>query len=63
MQGNEPTRVQHKRVLNCAGPWRIDDGWFEEAIARDEYDVLLEDGVLCRIYRRGEQWYLQGAYD
>jgi hypothetical protein len=30
---------------------------------RDEYDVLLEDGMLCRIYRQGEHWYLRGAYD
>lgn len=95
LRGNAPARVDERRVVNCAGPWRVDDGWFasplceqgEEAnsltgapvqaparppsakpmgpphVARDEYDVQLEDGMLCRIYRQGQQWYLRGAYD
>lgn len=50
-------------VMECAGPWRIDVGWFEDPVARDEYDVLLEDGELYRIYRQGSRWYLRGAYD
>lgn len=63
MQGNRPAHVETKKVLNCAGPWRVDDGWFDTPVARDEYDVLLDDGMLCRIYRQGEHWYLRGAYD
>ncbi len=63
MRGNEPREVGARRVLDCAGPWRVDDGWFEQPILRDEYDVLLDDGMLCRIYRQGERWYLRGAYD
>lgn len=58
--GNPP-----QAVLECAGPWRIELG--EEgapnAITRDEYDVLLQDGELYRIYRQGTRWYLRGAYD
>ena len=50
-------------VLQCAGPWRIDEAWFERRIARDEYDVLLEDGSLYRIFRQGAHWYVRGAYD
>jgi protein ImuB len=63
MRGNRPRSVDARTVLDCAGPWRVDDGWFEEPLLRDEYDVLLEDGMLCRIYRQGERWYLRGAYD
>jgi nucleotidyltransferase/DNA polymerase involved in DNA repair len=63
MRGNAPVSVRDKRVLNCAGPWRVDDGWFDSPTVRDEYDVLLEDGMLCRIYRQGKHWYLRGAYD
>ena len=63
IRGNRPLRVGERDVVDCAGPWRIDDGWFEQPILRDEYDVLLEDGMLCRIYRQGEHWYLRGAYD
>ena len=63
LRGNAPGSVLDKRVVDCAGPWRVDDGWFETPTARDEYDVLLEDGMLWRIYRQGEHWYLRGAYD
>jgi len=50
-------------VIRCAGPWRIDESWFERRIVRDEYDVLLEDGSLYRIFRQGGRWYIRGAYD
>lgn len=50
-------------VLDFAGPWRIDETWFQNAVVRDEYDVLLEDGTLCRIFRQDTRWYLRGAYD
>jgi hypothetical protein len=63
LRGNAPVSVLDKRVVDCAGPWRVDDGWFDTPTIRDEYDVLLEDGMLCRIYRQGKHWYLRGAYD
>jgi protein ImuB len=50
-------------VVECAGPWRIEGGWFDSPVDRDEYDVLLEDGELYRIYRQKTRWYLRGAYD
>lgn len=50
-------------VLECAGPWRIEEGWFGAAVVRDEYDVLLEDGEMYRIYRQGARWYVRGVYD
>jgi protein ImuB len=63
MRGNKPVHVNARKVVNCAGPWRVDDGWFEAPVVRDEYDVLLDDGMLCRIYRQGQHWYLRGNYD
>ena len=70
MRGNQPSTVDARKVLDCAGPWRVDDGWFalrqtadDAHVVRDEYDVLLDDGMLCRIYRQGQHWYLRGAYD
>ncbi len=64
LRGNTPASVDARPVVNCAGPWRVDDGWFEDAhIARDEYDVLLDGGLLWRVFRQGEKWYLRGAYD
>jgi protein ImuB len=56
-------------VLDVAGPWRIDEGWWSPAtgegtpLARDEYDVLLEDGALVRIARNADAWSLLGTYD
>ena len=52
-----------RAVMECAGPWRIEEGWFGSGVTRDEYDVVLEDGDICRIYRQGTRWYLRGAYD
>jgi len=63
LRGNTLASVDARAVVNCAGPWRVDDGWFDKEVMRDEYDVLLDDGMLCRIYREDEQWYLRGAYD
>ncbi len=64
LRGNAPVSVDARPVVKCAGPWRVDDGWFESAhVARDEYDVLLDGGMLWRVYRQGEKWYLRGAYD
>jgi hypothetical protein len=64
LRGNTPASVDARPVVNCAGPWRVDDGWFEsEHVARDEYDVLLDGGMLWRVYREGEKWYVRGAYD
>ena len=52
-----------RAVLECAGPWRIQDNWFDKPLVRDEYDVLLEGGALYRIYRQGECWFMRGVYD
>jgi len=56
-------------VLDVAGPWRVDEGWWRPAtgggapLARDEYDVLLEDGALIRIAREKGRWSIRGVYD
>ena len=63
VQGGEPAVVDSRAVVSCAGPWRIDEGWFQTPVVRDEYDVVLDDGSICRIYRQGNHWYLRGAYD
>ena len=56
-------------VLEVAGPWRVDEGWWTHVtgegapLVRDEYDVLLEDGALVRIAREGSTWSMRGIYD
>jgi len=63
LRRGEPAAIGHRVVQRCAGPWRIEEGWFASAVVRDEYDVQLEDGEICRIYRQGDHWYLRGSYD
>jgi protein ImuB len=56
-------------VLDAAGPWRVEEGWWAgttgsgEQLARDEYDVLLDDGSLIRIAHERSSWSIRGIYD
>ncbi|HEX3549742.1 MAG TPA: DNA polymerase Y family protein [Candidatus Elarobacter sp.] len=56
-------------VVELAGPWRVEEAWWAPStgegvpLARDEYDVCLEDGSLLRIAREGTAWSVRGAYD
>ncbi len=69
-RGGRPTHVGSRVVLEIAGPWRVDEAWWAEAldtgglpIANDAYDVLLDDGALCRIVSERGGWFLCGTYD
>ncbi len=69
--GRRPARVildgrSPVRVVTCAGPWRVTGEWWDaHPWARDEWDVALADGLVCRLARDRIQghWYLDGVYD
>jgi len=70
VRGGRPASVGSRAVLEVAGPWRVDEAWWAEAldtgglpIASDAYDVLLDDGALCRIVSERGRWFLCGTYD
>lgn len=64
VRGGEPAVVDRQAVLECVGPWRIDErAHVPSPVTRDEYDVVLEDGTFARIYRQGTHWYLRGVYE
>jgi protein ImuB len=70
LEGGRPARVAGRHVLDVAGPWRVDELWWAEALdaagapyACDAYDVLLDDGTLWRIVSESGRWYVRGAYD
>lgn len=63
LRRGEPATVGGHTVQHVTGPWRIEEGWFASPVARDEYDVQLDTGEICRIYRQGDHWYLRGSYD
>ena len=70
MRGGRPVRLDGRDVLECAGPWRVDEAWWGETldgggspVAHDAYDVLVDDGTLWRIVNAGGRWYRSGTYD
>lgn len=70
VKGGRPAFVGARAVLEVAGPWRVDEAWWAEALdtgglplANDAYDVLLDDGSLCRIVSERGGWFLCGSYD
>jgi nucleotidyltransferase/DNA polymerase involved in DNA repair len=70
LKNGRPAFVGAHAVLEVAGPWRVDESWWAEALdtgghplQSDAYDVLLDDGALCRIVCERERWYVCGSYD
>lgn len=53
-------------VAQQAGPWRTSGAWWDGAAwDRDEWDVALGDGSLCRLFhdRQLDRWFLEGLFD
>jgi protein ImuB len=55
-------------VEQAAGPWRTSGAWWDGSGAywdRDEWDVSLSDGSVCRIYRDRltDHWFVDGVID
>jgi len=53
-------------VRVAAGPWSLEDGWWNERpVERDYWDVELSGGRLYRIYRdqKNGDWFADGMYD
>jgi protein ImuB len=64
LRAREPAMVDGQAVMQCVGPWRIAErAHAPSPVARDEYDVVLEDGTFARIYRQGSNWYMRGIYE
>ena len=71
--GRAPISDHEARVMftaltmaDAGWPWRASGEWWDvEAWAREEWDVVLSDGALCRIARDRltGHWYLDALYD
>jgi protein ImuB len=69
IEQNRPARVMSDRVglaaghvEACAGPWRTSGEWWTDGWHRDEWDVALDDGTVCRIFRdRETKWWFMDA--
>ncbi len=52
-------------VRTCAGPWRVQEGWWSATPAdRDYWDIELSRGSAYRVYREDAQseWFVEAAY-
>jgi len=56
------TVIQHEGPMHLSGDWWCEP---ERAWSRNEWDVQLRDGPLCRIYEENHtgSWFLEGIYD
>ena len=75
VEGGRPVRVAVDRrgmpgghVEQAAGPWRSSGAWWDRAVRawnRDEWDVALSDGSVCRLFRDrdGGTWFMDGVID
>lgn len=51
------------RVTNAAGPWRLSGDWWNTFWGREEWDLGLANGLVCRVAHIGNEWFLEGFYD
>ena len=73
VEGGRPAHVAIDRrgmpggsVRKAAGPWRTSGGWWDsERWNRDEWDVALSDGAVCRLFRDRDSgvWFVEGVHD
>jgi protein ImuB len=75
VEGGRPVRVAIDRkgmpgghVTQYAGPWRTSGAWWDGSGThwdRDEWDISLSDGSVCRIHRDrvAENWFIEAVID
>jgi protein ImuB len=73
VEDGRPVRVHVSRpglpdgcIEMCAGPWRTSGEWWAATSwDRDEWDVALDGGAVCRLFRdrRKDRWFVEGVYD
>lgn len=68
VDGNQPAHVRsvdlEGQVIAQTGPFLGSGEWWDnETWRRGEWDVQLEDGVLCRCHTDGREWQMDGVYD
>ena len=53
------------QVIQAAGPWRTSGAWWDPPTlwARDEWDVSMSDGTVCRLLDEGGAWSMEGVID
>jgi protein ImuB len=57
--------VSSGKVEACAGPWHSSGAWWADGWNRDEWEVALDDGSVCRIFqdRDTRAWFMDAVFD
>jgi protein ImuB len=57
--------VSSGKVEACAGPWHTSGDWWADGWNRDEWEVALDDGSLCRIFQDRDTggWFMDAVID
>jgi protein ImuB len=67
LEFSRPAHLQSERargkITEANGPWRSSGNWWEEAWARDEWDVRLANGRAYRLVLQQNQWFIEGVFD
>lgn len=51
-------------ISDSRGPWQSSGEWWTTSPwQREEWDVRLDDGTLCRLVHQDDRWWLDGIYD
>ncbi|HEV2995371.1 MAG TPA: hypothetical protein VGW99_05375 [Chthoniobacterales bacterium] len=54
----------HGKVVEQGGPYLLSGNWWDEkSWGRAEWDLQLENGVVCRSYQSDDGWKIDGIYD
>jgi len=54
----------HGKVVEQDGPYLLSGNWWDEkSWRRAEWDLQLENGVVCRSYQGDDGWKIDGIYD
>ena len=54
----------HGKVVEQDGPYLLSGNWWhEKSWGRAEWDLQLENGVVCRSYQSDDGWKIDGIYD
>ena len=68
LQAGKPAHLEstsiNGSIMNDQGPYVVSGNWWDDKTwARQEWDVELENGMVCRIHIDKHRWKIDGIYD
>ena len=72
LEAGRPVRITIDRsgfaggsVRTCTGPWRTSGEWWTAGWTREEWDVELSTGIVCRMFQDRDTggWFIEAMAD